>query len=161
MKFGSFIAATTATFAIGISACSQMPATKLTEQTLDFDHLGPLTLGMTLAEIKKAARQDFELVFYDLEFMIRQKRDAPPEKSECEYAIPAIESLGIGLIERDIFKVFDGRVIKKPHAYVDDGFYLIIEKGDGTALVFETEEDKVTTYRSGKIPDVEAIEGCL
>jgi hypothetical protein len=52
----------------------------------------------------------------------------------------------------DQFKVDD-------HAYTDKGHYIQIRRGN-YMIVFETDGKQVTSYRAGKIPEVQYIEGC-
>jgi hypothetical protein len=69
----------------------------------------------------------------------------------------------VGDTEARINALYPGRVRTDPHKYVD-GHYLIIRRGTGAdsiyRLVFETDGQRVTRYRSGRFPEVEWVEGC-
>lgn len=46
-----------------------------------------------------------------------------------------------------------------PHKYTD-GHYLLAEQADGHGFVFETDGQRVTRYRAGRLPEVRWVEGC-
>jgi hypothetical protein len=48
----------------------------------------------------------------------------------------------------------------EPHKYDPDGKYLILRKGAGKALVFETSKGKFKRVRAGVKPSVDYVEGC-
>jgi hypothetical protein len=68
----------------------------------------------------------------------------------------------VGDMEARINQLYPGRVQTTPHKYTD-GRYLIV-RGAGAdsvhRLVFETDGQRVTQYRAGRIPEVEWVEGC-
>lgn len=47
-----------------------------------------------------------------------------------------------------------------PHKYDPDGKYLILRKGTGKALVFETSKNRLKKVRAGLKPAVDYVEGC-
>jgi hypothetical protein len=69
----------------------------------------------------------------------------------------------VGDTEARINALYAGRVQTGPHKYVD-GHYLVVRGGGGAdsvyRLVFETDGQRVTRYRSGRAPEVEWVEGC-
>ena len=71
----------------------------------------------------------------------------------------------IGDTEARIKELYKGRVAVTPHEYTD-GHYLTVtpEAGSGEdrnyRLVFETDGNRVTKYRGGKLPQVGWVEGC-
>jgi hypothetical protein len=69
----------------------------------------------------------------------------------------------VGDTEARINALYPGRVQTGPHKYVD-GHYLVVRRGTGAdsayRLVFETDGQRVTRYRGGRIPEVEWVEGC-
>jgi hypothetical protein len=69
----------------------------------------------------------------------------------------------VGDTEARIHALYPNRVQTQPHKYVD-GHYLIVRRGPGPdslyRLVFETDRRRVTTYRGGRFPEVEWVEGC-
>jgi hypothetical protein len=64
--------------------------------------------------------------------------------------------------EARINQLYSGRVQTTPHKYTD-GHYLTV-RGSGAdsvhRLVFETDGQRVTRYRGGRMPEVEWVEGC-
>lgn len=79
--------------------------------------------------------------------------------------ISTAEGARVGDTEERIMQLYPGRVTVQPHKY-SEGHYLVVTSvapGDsGFHIIFETEEvgKKVTTYRAGRMPEVEYIEGC-
>ncbi len=71
----------------------------------------------------------------------------------------------IGDTEARIKELYQGRVVVTPHEYTD-GHYLTVNAAPGSgedrryALVFETDGNRVTRYRGGKLPQVGWVEGC-
>jgi hypothetical protein len=51
------------------------------------------------------------------------------------------------------------RAVASPHKYTD-GRYLTVIGDASHRLVFETDGERVTRYRSGRLPEVEWVEGC-
>jgi hypothetical protein len=69
----------------------------------------------------------------------------------------------IGDTETKIKKLYGRRVRVEPHAYAEGApwHYLIVPGPDRKhALVFETDGHRVTSYRAGRRPEVEYVEGC-
>jgi hypothetical protein len=71
----------------------------------------------------------------------------------------------IGDTEARIKELYKGRVAVTPHEYTD-GHYLTVTPPAGSGedrnyrLVFETDGNRVTKYRGGKLPQVGWVEGC-
>ena len=59
---------------------------------------------------------------------------------------------------------YAGRVTATPHKYVPGGQYLTVRPvppADSThQMVFETENGRITRFRSGRVPEVEWVERC-
>ena len=73
------------------------------------------------------------------------------------------EGARIGDTAERIRLLYPGRVTASAHKYTD-GQYLTIApaspEDDAFRLVFETEAGRVTQYRSGRVPQVQYVEGC-
>jgi hypothetical protein len=73
------------------------------------------------------------------------------------------EGAGIGDTEARIYTLYPGRVEVQPHKYTD-GHYLIVTPGAPAErayrMIFETDGKRVTSYRTGRLPEVEWVEGC-
>jgi hypothetical protein len=69
----------------------------------------------------------------------------------------------VGDSEARINMLYPDRVQTTPHKYVD-GHYLIVRRDAGAdsiyRLVFETDGQRVTRYRGGRMPEVEWVERC-
>lgn len=68
----------------------------------------------------------------------------------------------IGDSEQHVLGLYKGRVRVEPHHYTGpEGHYVIVTGKNGKAqLVFETDAGKVVSYRAGREPEVEWVEGC-
>jgi hypothetical protein len=69
----------------------------------------------------------------------------------------------VGDSERTVLARHAGQVLVQPHKYTGpEGHYLIVTAPDDTLhrLVFETDGQRVTTYRAGLRPYVDWVEGC-
>jgi hypothetical protein len=69
----------------------------------------------------------------------------------------------IGDTEDRIKSIYGDELEILPHKYIEGGHYLTV-MGDsasaGKAIVFETDGQKVTMFRSGRLPEVKWVEGC-
>jgi hypothetical protein len=69
----------------------------------------------------------------------------------------------IGDSEDRIKSIYGDELEILPHKYIEGGHYLTV-MGDsasaGKAIVFETDGQKVTMFRSGRVPEVKWVEGC-
>lgn len=70
----------------------------------------------------------------------------------------------VGDPESHIHELYGSRVSVQPHKYDTAGHYLIVnhapDTDHGLKLVFETDGNRVTKYRAGRMPEVEYVEGC-
>lgn len=72
------------------------------------------------------------------------------------------EGARIGDTEERIKSLYPGQVTVQPHKYTA-GHYLVVKpSGADTALrlVFETDSVRVTSFRAGRLPEVQWVEGC-
>jgi hypothetical protein len=69
----------------------------------------------------------------------------------------------IGDTEDAIRTMYDGDVQIEPHKFISGGHYMVVA-GDSTslgkAIVFETDGQRVTSFRAGRLPEVKWVEGC-
>jgi hypothetical protein len=72
------------------------------------------------------------------------------------------EGAKIGDTEAQLRELYDG-VEVTPHKYIEKGHYFTV-RGDsasaGRAIVFETDGQRVTMFRSGRFPEVGWVEAC-
>lgn len=70
----------------------------------------------------------------------------------------------VGDTEARVHELYGSRLTVQPHKYLPNGHYLIanpIPASDtGFKLVFETDGNRVTKYRAGRMPEVQWVEGC-
>ncbi|HUQ99311.1 MAG TPA: hypothetical protein VM166_07655 [Gemmatimonadaceae bacterium] len=73
------------------------------------------------------------------------------------------EGARIGDTEDRIKSIYGDDLQIQPHKYITGGHYMIVP-GDsasaGKAIVFETDGQHVTMFRSGRQPEVQWVEGC-
>ena len=75
-------------------------------------------------------------------------------------SIPTSRGARIGDSEPRLKILYPG-ITTTPHKYVAGGHYLTVLGSDpANRIVFETDGSKVTTFRSGRTPAVEYVEGC-
>lgn len=149
--------------------------------TVSADRFGPIRIGMTADELKRI-RPDVFVVnaigpnglpisdscyFLALPPVDRQQAtmfmiigDEVARVEIGDSTIATREGARIGDSEQRIKELYSGSVTVQKHAYTD-GNYLIVARGDGRhRIVFETDGRTVTTYRAGRMPEVEWVEGC-
>jgi hypothetical protein len=78
-------------------------------------------------------------------------------------AVTTEDGAKIGDSEDDLRKIYDGDLQSEPHKFISGGHYLTVA-GDSTslgkAIVFETDGQRVTSFRAGRLPEVKMVEGC-
>lgn len=68
--------------------------------------------------------------------------------------------IGIGASKQDVLATYSDVTISE-HPYLGSvGEYLEVTLASDTGLIFETYQDKVTSFRLGRYPAVSYIEGC-
>lgn len=149
----------------------------VSEVALNEDGLGPIQVGMTLAEAVNMGLLN----------------ENPNMKKECDFVFPAVgagvpDNVGVMIVrgkvarididtgsvttedgakigdtEDKIKSIYNGDLQIEPHKYVTGGHYMIV-MGDsasaGKAIVFETNGKVVTNFRAGRLPEVKWVEGC-
>jgi hypothetical protein len=149
----------------------------ISEVSLNEDGLGPIQVGMTLADAVNMGILN----------------ENPNMKKECDFVFPAVgagvpDNVGVMIVrgkvaridvdtgsvttedgakigdtEEKIRSIYNGDVQVEPHKYVTGGHYMIV-MGDsasaGKAIVFETNGKVVTNFRAGRLPEVKWVEGC-
>lgn len=169
------IALFAASFTFVTSAAWAGPITVTTPVRVD--GVGPLKVGMTLAEAEKAAGA--QLVFdhpeepvnqctfarlkggpADLGFMLMNR--VVVRADVFEGGIKTAEGAGIGTSEDEVKRLYaNAKIEVSNHAYVE-GHYLEVTMPGFANLryIFETDGKKVTAFRAGRLPEVGFVEGC-
>jgi hypothetical protein len=152
---------------------SRTPASRPPDMTVTEYGIGPIRAGMTVAQANAVIGGGF----------------AAPKggTSGCKYAVLTKAPRGLWVMLQDgrvvrvevrsgsiatstgarigdsearIKQLYPG-VVATPHKYVAGGHYLTVTGSDpANRIVFETDGSKVTTFRSGRTPEVENVEGC-
>jgi hypothetical protein len=150
---------------------------RLTNQSkLTINSLGGVTVGMTISQASKAAGvrlivEPFDPNCYyvkpqgqpkNVSFMITDSRIARIDVDTK--LITTLKGAKIGDSEARIKSLYPGQIQVKPHEYIQGGHYLVFVPSDRVdqnyRVVFETDGKRVIRMRSGKVPEVEYVEGC-
>jgi hypothetical protein len=68
----------------------------------------------------------------------------------------------VGDSEAMVQKAYKGKITETAHPYLGEGGkYLIVATMQGHRIIFETNRGVITSFRTGKLPAVAYIEGCL
>ncbi len=154
------------------------------EARLSLDGLGPVDIGMTLAEASTAAGVQIRPIPEsdlgrgclharadsgpdDRRFMVVDGRIARIEVSGRSTSGPrtrTVSGIGVGSTEDEVKRAYPGRISVEGHPYVPSGHYLVYTPTDPAlkhlGMVFETDGRVVTTFRAGLAGPVRWIEGC-
>jgi hypothetical protein len=142
---------------------------------LRIDGIGPVTVGMTLAEAEHAAGQPFTAFKDDLgngcgfvsprsgspdvSFMVGGGHVVRVDVREGS-STRTDHGIGLGSTEAEVEAAYPGRVVVRPHAYTS-GHYLRVVSDDGLlVLVLETDGTRVTLMRTGTAEAAGQTEGC-
>ena len=154
------------------------PAPSTDAWTVSSQGYGPIRAGMTLSEAAAAGGRPFgepqmgseecdyflfadDSVSGSAHFMVVNGQIARVDINDS--TISTAEGARVGDSEQRIMELYRGRVTVQPHKY-SDGHYLVVAPAasadSGRNIIFETDGHKVTTYRAGRMPEVEFVEGC-
>ena len=144
---------------------------------VDLRGLGPVRVGMTLAEASVGAGKRIvakpgftpDCGFADPEggpegvsFMVVAGRVARVDVSAGP--VKTLSGAGVGDTEAQVQARYSNRLQASPHKYVAAGRYLTFVHSDSAdaafRLIFETDGSRVTRFRVGKEPEVSYVEGC-
>lgn len=156
------------------AACS--PSSSPPTATVSGDGFAGVRFGMSVVDAEKALG-------------VRLKMLGEPE-GDCAYAEPVGAHPGLGFMvignviarldvgdtstiatdvgakigdtEKRVLDLYKGRTRVEPHHYTGpEGHYvLVLDKAGKAQIVFETDGAKVVSYRAGRQPEVEWVEGC-
>lgn len=139
-----------------------------------FGVLGPLTIGMSRQDIESALQlpllppdADPTDACYYLRpggGLFATARLMMGHNRLLRYDIinPGIRTaagVGVGSSKASVAAAYPQGLTVLPHKYTA-GHYLVVDGQDGFKLLFETEDNTVTRYRSGREPEVMYVEGC-
>ncbi|MBN3874292.1 hypothetical protein [Nostoc sp. JL33] len=151
---------------------------KLTNQSkLFINGIGSVRVGMTVSQAANAAGTKLvgdspnNSCYYvkpqnqpkNLSFMVTEGRISRVDVRQ-NTQITTLKGAKIGDTEARIKSLYPGQIKVTPHKYVQGGHYLTLVPKDRAnqnyRVVFETDGKRVTEFRSGKLPEVEFVEGC-
>ena len=189
-KFNSFTKLFTLFIAtaviVSMWAISVNAQVQLTERSkLAINGIGPIRVGMTLDEASRSAgvrfvnrcgggSDEYLCSYFDLQagpkgisFMVTKGRIARVDNFSNK-RITTIKGAKIGDTEEQIISLYPGQIQVTRHPYSSrppyNGKYLTFVPRDAAdknyRIIFETRKNRVTSFRSGQLPEVEYIEGC-
>jgi len=138
------------------------------------DGVGPVRIGMTLAQLNKALEENFAApaakdqadCFYvstskpaKLLFMMLEGRVARIDVREP--GVKTASGIQVGDSEAKARKVYGSRLKVEPQKYVEHGHYLTVTTSDGRrGIRFEAADGKITSYYAGRDQAIQLVEGC-
>lgn len=168
-----------ATLFIGIATAAQAQMRLTTASRVQANGIGPVRIGMTVPEAEQATGMRLVGIghssedgscFYvgpeddalDIGFMVMNGEIARVDVGRNS-PILTLSGAGVGDSEARIFALYPGQIEVRGHPYVV-GHYLTFVPRDEVdkqyRVIFETQDDRVTAYRAGRLPEVLLIEGC-
>lgn len=165
-------------FSLSFIVMTAVAQDKLTKQSkVTINGIGSIRVGMTPQQATQSSgvplvrdgKPDPQCVYYKLQgqpkdvwFMVNNGTISRVDINNPE--ITTRSGAKIGDTEAKIKSLYAGQIQVTPHKYVEKGHYLTFVPKDATdknyRLIFETDGKRVTRYRSGKLPEVEWVEGC-
>ena len=151
------------------------------ESKVVINGIGTIRVGMTVAEASQSSGikliqqssggEEYGCLIFKpqnepkgISFMVTENRIARVEIWENR-RISTLKGARIGDTEAKIKSLYPGQIRVTQHEYVQRGHYLTFVPKDAAdrnyRIVFETDGNRVTNFRSGKLPEVEYIEGCV
>lgn len=147
--------------------------------------IGPVRIGMPLTKAIDATQESWQV-----EYAISDGdcRYAHPEKAPKDTdghatlsfmvvdgivvraevgarGISTVSGIQIGDTEQKVKDTYPGKIKSETHPYDDKGHYLIYtptERKDAKfRIIFETDGKTIQSFRAGRVPEVNWIEGCL
>lgn len=150
---------------------------KLTQQSkVSINGIGPVRVGMSIAQAEAAAgirltRPDSKECSYvrpqgsnyNVLFMVTNNRIARIDV-QGNSRVTTVRGARIGDTESKIKSLYPGQIRVTRHNYQPKGHYLIFTPKDRSEanyrIIFETDGNRVTNFRAGKLPEVTWVEGC-
>jgi hypothetical protein len=167
--------ATAFALALALAECKKAEMIEKPAWQVNIRGYGPIQAGMTLAQAAEAGKrpltapgsEECDYVRFEgdttrgIQFMVVQGRIARVDVHDT--TIGTSHGIRIGDSEAAVEEKYADRVTVSPHKY-EEGHYLVVAPGAPAdsrhEIVFETDGARVTTYRSGRVPEVEYVEGC-
>lgn len=135
--------------------------------------IGPVRVGMRASELTSVAGTAGALAGSDCEYV---RPDSLPVgvslmvvrgevvRIDVDSAgVRTAEGASVGDSASRLEALYPGRTTSTPHKYVPGARYVSVRPSsppDSNRIVFEVENDRVTRYRAGRVPEVEWVERC-
>lgn len=150
------------------------------EIRLGLTGFGPVQVGMTIAQAEAATGMTFKSessggeeygceyyrveAFDGIALMVTDGKIARVELRKPNLA--TISGAKLGATETQIRNLYPGQIQTEPHEYIPNGKYLLFVPKDTESqnyrVIFEVDaEGTVVAIRSGQLPEVGYIEGCV
>ena len=145
-----------------------------TRHALTFDGLGPVRIGMTMAQASRAlgvpvTREegfDDNICYYstpsrgfkDIAFMMAGTKIVRIDVGDRPFATD--KGVTVGDTAAKVKRLYRGMFTTSKHAYVEGQYIEVRKPGSRNRIVFETEGNRVTRFRVGLPEPVRYIEGC-
>lgn len=145
--------------------------------TLAMDGIGPVRVGMTIADVERLVGGTARIeriepgdacgyaylpgVPEGISFML--SHDTVVRANVDEAGILDELGLGVGSTEAEVMARRAGMIRVEPHPYTGpEGHYQIVDDParPGFRLIYETDGQRVVTFRAGRLPEADYIEGC-
>lgn len=175
-KLLTFITATVAFSSLTVGTV--LAQAKLTNQSkVTLNGIGTVRVGMTVKEATRAAGTKLvgdapnNSCYYvkpqgepqNIGFMVTGGRISRVDVYKNS-RVATFSGARIGDTEARIKSLYPGQITVTPHKYVQGGHYLTLVPQDRAygnyRLIFETDGKRITQFRTGKLPEVEFVEGC-
>jgi hypothetical protein len=137
------------------------------------DGIGPLRVGVTLAEVTRALGEPLSVANEECDHVNPTKtpegvllmviEDTLVRVQIDSAGIRTVEGAQVGDSESRILELYGAQARIEPHKYTyPDGRYVVVTPPGDTVhrIIFETFKGRVTKYRSGRLPAVQYVEGC-
>ncbi len=159
---------------------SQAASSFSTESKTSLRGVGPIRIGMTLEQAREVlgelhsdleATADPKACYYvvpvhgpeGISIMVSQDRIARIDIVSTAFS--TISGARVGDPEKRVLSLYRSRLKVASHQYDENGHYLIFTPKDQSdknyRLIFETDGKVVTSFRVGRVPEIEWVEGCL
>jgi hypothetical protein len=175
-------AASTSATTVMAPPTTAAPERLTADSRLRLDGLGPVRIGMTLAEASAAAGVPIRLhpeesggldctyaysvgALDEVGFMVVAGRivridvgHRPPDR------VKTLSGIGKGSTEAEVLKTYAGRIKVEPHPYIRGAHNLVYVPNDAAyrsfSMIFESVDGRVIAFRSGFAEQVSWTEGC-
>lgn len=137
------------------------------------DGIGPLRVGVPLAAASRTLGETLRVTQAGCdhvnpasmpEGILLMVIDDTIARVEIDSAgIFTAEGAQVGDSESRVLELYGARARIEPHKYTyPDGHYVVVTPPGDTLhrIIFETLKGRVTTYRAGRVPAVQLVEGC-